>query len=150
AGASRDRALRIWQIMPGPDQFKVVKLYYNKAGKNMLSVRWSPDGRRLVVGDRHGSVSEYAFDPVADRWPEPLIAQFDKMGYQGQPSWFNKNTAIVTVPPLWTDGGHKQVWNARYSPDGNRVVAAGADGTVSVFQARTGRVLYRVAAPKNT
>ncbi|HEX5097411.1 MAG TPA: hypothetical protein VFX21_15390 [Acidimicrobiia bacterium] len=51
---------------------------------------------------------------------------------------------------LWSDGGHKDVWNARYSPNGNRAAAVGADGVLSVYEAKTGRVLYRVYAPKKT
>src|SRR5579871_2972809 len=34
AGASRDRTIRIWQIAPGPDQFQVVKLWYDRTAGN--------------------------------------------------------------------------------------------------------------------
>jgi WD40 repeat protein len=41
------------------------------------------------------------------------------------------------------------VWNARWAPDGERVAAAGTDGTLSVFDATTGgRVLQRQTMPK--
>jgi WD40 repeat protein len=146
AGTSRDRSVRVWQIMPGTNQWKVVKLWYDKAGGNYLSVRWSPDGKRLVVGDRKGRVAELAFS----LWDEATIDAFTKVHWQGQPSWFSKHRAQLAPNALWMETGHKQVWNARYSPDGNRVVAAGADGTLTVFAAHTGHVLYRVHAPANT
>src|SRR5436190_2034300 len=68
AGVSRDRAVRIWDLAPGPQQFHVVRAWYVDDAKNLLSVRWSPDGTRLVTGDRHGTVAEWSWDAVADRW----------------------------------------------------------------------------------
>ncbi len=147
AAASRDRTVRIWQISPGIDQWKVVRLWYDKAAKQYLSVRWSPDGRRLVTGDRAGRVAEWSFDPIADRWDATTIAAFAKMGFHGHPYWFSQNAALLAPKVLWSEGGHKEIWNARYSPDGNRVAAAGTDGVLSVYEARTGRVLYRTSAP---
>ena len=150
AGASRDRTVRIWQIAPGPDQWKVVKVFYDKDAGTYLSVRWAPDGKRLLMADRNGRVAEYGFDPAVDRWDAGLIAEYGKQGWEGQPQWFASNADRLATTPLWIDGGHKDVWNARYSPDGKKAAAAGADGILSVFEARTGRVLYRVTAPKNT
>ncbi len=150
AAASRDRAIRIWQLAPGPQQWKVVRLWYVGDATNLLSIRWSADGRRLVTGDRRGRVAEWSFDPAADRWDDATIARFAKLGWKGQPAWFSANRDLVTRTPLWTDGGHKQVWNARYSPDGTQVAAAGADGVLSVFAAETGTLLYRVTAPSPT
>ena len=41
AGANRDRTVRIWQIEPGPQQFRIVKIFYDAAGGNITSVRLS-------------------------------------------------------------------------------------------------------------
>jgi WD40 repeat protein len=142
--------VRLWQIAPGPDQFKVVRLWYDKAAAQYLSVRWSPDGRRLLASDRAGRVAEWSFDPIVDRWDAATIAAFAKMGFKGHPYWFGQHAALLAPKLLWSEGGHKQMWNARYSPDGNRVAAAGTDGVLSVYEARTGRVLYRTSAPKPT
>ena len=146
AGTSRDRAVRIWQLTPGPDQWKVVRLYYDRAAGSYFSVRWSPDGTRLITGDNAGRVQELTFS----RWGEDMITQFAKVHYEGDLQWFAQHAAQLAPAPLWSDGLHKQVWNVRYSPDGRRVAAVGVDGTLSIFESRTGRVLMRVSAPDHT
>lgn len=146
AGTSRDRSVRIWQVAPGPDQWKVVRLWYDTAAGNFLSVRWSSDGRRLLVGDRRGRVMEWAFDPAHDLWDADMIARFAKVGWSNQPGFFAANAVALAPSPLWIDEGHKQVWTVRYAPGGDRVAAAGADG-LSVLAARTGAVVYRRATP---
>jgi WD40 repeat protein len=146
AATSRDRTVRIWQVAPGPDQWKVVKLWYDPAAGNYLSVRWSPDGRGLAAGDRRGRAREWAFDPDRDRWDPAMIASFAKLGWKQHPGFFKANAAALLPVPLWTDGGHKQVWNVRYAPDGGRVAIAGADG-LSVLASGSGSVVYRRATP---
>jgi WD40 repeat protein len=147
AGTSRDRTVRIWQIAPGPDQWKVVRLWYDKTAGQFLSVRWSPDGTRLITGDREGRVAEWSWHPFRDRWSPEAIAAFAKRGWSGHPQFYNGNLPLVTRTPLWMEDGHKAVWNVRYSPDGNRVAAVGTDGWLSVYQARTGAVIYRTLPP---
>jgi len=146
AATSRDRTVRLWQIAEGPNQGKVVKLWYDPKAGNYLSVRWSPDGTRLLAGDRQGRVSEWTFDPAHDLWDAATIAAFAKLGWKAHANFFGNNAAALAPAPLWTDAGHKQVWNVRYSPDGTRVAAGGADG-VSVLQSGTGQVIYRRALP---
>ena len=146
AGVSRDRTVRLWQLEPGPDQWKVVALWYRHDAKNLLSVRWSPDGTRLATGDRAGQVAEWSFDPARDLWDAATIEDFARQGWKNHPRWIKSRPEAVTRAPLWTDGGHKQVWNVRYAPDGSRVAAAGADGTLSVLASGSGAVVYRTAA----
>ena len=150
AGASRDRALRIWQLAPGANQWKVVKLWYEGDGGNLTSVRWSPDGKRLLVSERLGSVAEWRFDPTKDLWNATLIATFAKTGQSGQPAWFQANATTLAPTLLWKEAGHKGIWNARYSPDGTRAAATGVDGTLTVLKAITGEVVWRALAPKKT
>jgi WD40 repeat protein len=67
-GASRDRAIRLWKIAPGPHQFEVVALWWDGTAKQFLSVRWAPDGRAIAAGDRRGAVTLWSFDPEVDLW----------------------------------------------------------------------------------
>lgn len=150
AGASRDKAIRIWQVAPGRNQWKVVKLWYDGKAGNYLSVRWSPDGRRLLVGDRAGRWAEWTFDPATDLWTDAEVDAFAKQGFEGQPKWFSSNAAKLLPTPLWTESGHKEIWNVRYAPFGLWVAAAGVDGTVSVLESGTGRVIWRAVTPKAT
>jgi len=68
---------------------------------------------------------------------------FAHISSEHQASWFKQQPALVTRTPRWTDSGRRLIWNARWSPDGTRVAASGADGTVSVYDAASGKVLVR-------
>jgi WD40 repeat protein len=147
AGSSRDGAIRVWQIAPGPNQGRVVRLWWDAASGNVLSVRWSPDGRRLAAGDRNGRVVEWAFDGV---WDDVSIALYAALDFTDQLGWFKKHAALVGRTPLWTATGMKDVWNVRYAPDGTRLAATGADGTLRIFAAVTGEELARLAPAKSS
>ncbi len=147
AGASRDRTVRIWQVHPGPDAWRVVALWFDAAVGNFLSVDWSPDGHAVVTGDRRGRVAVWDVDPDRGAWDEATIAEFARLGYEQQERWFRSHATVTTRIPRWSETGHKVVWNARWSPDGTRVAAGGADGTVSVYDASDGGVLLRQLLP---
>ena len=72
------------------------------------------------------------------------------MGFSGQPTWFSQNAASLAPDVLWSEAGHKQIWNARYSPDGTHAAAVGYDGTLTVYAARTGKVQWRMVSPRKT
>jgi len=151
AGASRDRTIRVWQIAPGPHQFKVIAYWFDNLAGNFLSLDWSPDGTALVTGDRRdGRVAVWEFDPDADAWDAATIAEFAKLSYLQQQAWAKKRVSATSRTPRWQEWGHERVYGARFSPDGTRVGAAGTDGLVSVYDAATGEVIFRVGAPKAT
>jgi len=143
AGANRDRAVRIWQLAPGTNRFRIVKMFYDYDGGNVTSVRWSPDGRFLAVGDRRGRVLVRAFDPAHDLWDDATIEDFQNVPWRGIPYWMKTHLDAVSKDPVWMDDGHKVVWNVRWSPDGGRLAAVGTDGTLSVYDAQTGHVVHR-------
>ncbi len=141
AGSSRDGAVRVWQLAPGPHQGRVVRLWWDGDGGNVLSVRWSPDGTRLAAGDRSGRVVEWSF--AAD-WDDATIAEYAALDFSDQPGWFKKNAARVGRTPLWMMTGLKDVWNVRYAPDGTRLAATGGDGVLRVFATGSGDEVARL------
>jgi WD40 repeat protein len=149
AGTSRDGTVRVWQLGPGPQQWQVIAAWYED-GWGKLSLAWAPDGWHLVTGDRGGRVALWAFDPVADRWDDAMIARFARLWFEVQPWWFRQNAALLGRRPVWSEQRNGAVWTVRYSPDGSRVAAASAEGLVSVFEAKTGAVLFRTGAPRAT
>jgi len=148
AGVSRDRSVRIWQVEPGVHQWRVVALWYDRPATNFVSVDWAADGRSIATGDRSGRIAVWDFDPSRDRWSAGQIEAYAKVSWEGQPTWFNKNAAALAKIPRWSEGGHGAVWRVRFSPDGTRVAAAGADGLLGVYDTATGAVAFRTGAPK--
>lgn len=147
AGASRDRTIRVWQVHPGPNAWRVIALWFDPDVGNFLSVDWAPDGRAVVTGDRRGRIAVWDFDPERDAWDDSTIADFARIGYEQQAPWFRSHATLTTRVPRWSETGHEVVWNARWAPDGGRVAAGGDDGTVSVYDARSGQVLLRETVP---
>ncbi len=149
-GVSRDRTVRVWQLEPGPNQFRVVALWLDRFAGNFLSVAWSPDGRAVVTGDRKGRVAVWDLDLDQDRWDAGTIAAFAKVSYAQQSVWFGDNPTLVTRTPRWIETGRGVVWSVDWSPDGGSVASAGTDGTVSVHAAADGSVRFRATAPRKT
>lgn len=143
AGASRDRMVRVWQLAPGPQQWRVVLAWFDRDAGNILSVAWAADGKALFTGDRRGRIARWEVDPDGGRWSNDVIAEFASTGWDRVLSWVGDYRDLVTRAATWMDGEHGQVWNVRVSPDGNGVAAAGGDGTVSVFDATTGELRWR-------
>ena len=150
AGASRDRTVRIWQVAPGASQWKVVLLWYDRSATNFVSVAWAPDGKSVVTGDRSGRVAVWSFDPATDMWAESLMDGYAAVPFTSQLGWFNANAEALGRVPVWSEGGHKQIWRARFSPDGTQVAAVGGDGLLSVYDATTGAVAYRTGPPASS
>jgi WD40 repeat protein len=150
AGVTRDRTVRVWQMEPGPDQFRVVALWHDRTAGNFLSVEWSPDGRALVTGDRKGRVAVWDLDLDTDKWDAATIAEFAKVTWGAQPSWFNANAERVTRTPRWSEAGHGVVWSVDWSPDGASVASTSTNGGVSVHDAATGERRFVAMAPRRT
>jgi WD40 repeat protein len=151
AGASRDRSLRVWQIEPGPRQWKVIAYWFDHLAGSFLSLDWSPDGTALVSGDRRdGRVAVWDFDPDTDAWDDATVAEFARLSYGQHQAWAKQRPDAASREPRWEEGGHERVYGARFSPDGTRVGATSTDGLLSVYDAATGAVVFRTGAPRVT
>jgi WD40 repeat protein len=150
AGTSRDRAVHLWQVAPGKNQWRRVGMWYDDDAGNFLSLAWAPDGRHFATADHQGRVAMWTFDPATDLWDDETVARAARVSYESHFAWCHANAALVTHTPVWSESGHRTVWGVDYSPDGTRVAAASADGLLSVFDAATGRVLVRTGAPHVT
>ncbi len=137
AGASRDRMIRIWQMEPGPNQFKVVKVIYNHKIGSALSVRWSPQGDRIAMGDKKGRAAIFSFDPAKNLWDQTTIDAFHVLGYEKQRNWLGDRKEIAYDTPIWQRNGLKEVWNVRFSPDGRYLAIAAASSSINDLVAST-------------
>lgn len=160
AGVSRDGMIRVWQVAPGRNQWRVVRAWMNRPGVNLLSVNWRSDGRALVTSDRGGRVAVWSFNPAqqpsGDLWDDSSVDQFakkshDLAGASSQFTWLKQNPTQGDKAPLWFHelskpkirkgaiAGYSPIksaaWNARFSPDGARVAATRDNGTVTVYNA---------------
>lgn len=157
AGASKDGSLRLWQVAPGRNQWKVVRLWNPRLGEQVTSVSWRPDGRALVTSDRLGRIATWSFDPDGDLWDDATVDEFARQDQSAYWSWNWRYPDRVRRTPTWQHeptrtlkNGTARVikvpsWNARYSPDGTQVAAVWTDGTFAVFAAATGTPIRTTA-----
>ena len=90
--------------------------HWQVPGRNVLSVAFSPDGSRLVTGTGRYLVG----------------------GEKGTAQVWDVATGKAVGPPLFHAG---DVWRARFSHDGKKVVTASSDHTARVWDAETGKPL---------
>jgi WD40 repeat protein len=159
AGAGKDGSLRIWQVEPGRNQWKVVRLWNPRLGDQVTSVAWRPDGRAFVTSDRLGRVAVWSFDPRpmpdGDLWTDAVVDDFADEDSTAYWYWNWRYPDRVRRDPVWQhettrtlkDGSVRLVktpsWNARWSSDGTRVAAVWTDGTLAVFDGATGAEIRR-------
>jgi WD40 repeat protein len=150
AGASRDRMVRVWSLEPGPNQFRVVGVIYDKEAGNFASLAWQPDGLGLVTSDRRGHVKAWDFDPDAPGFDADTIATFATVSYEQQPGWCQANPDYATRVPRWSDVRTGWIWTVRVAPDGTAAAAAGADKQLVLYDLASGAILARTEASPGT
>ena len=109
----------------------------------IFSVDYSPDGKQIVAAsslDGKGQVFTYAaeFDPAL---PEDIKEIVQKVGHSAEEdakleAYLTADVKLLTQTELPT-----AVYAVAYSPDGNSITAAGADGVLRVIDPSDGAIV---------
>ncbi|WP_232630488.1 c-type cytochrome [Methylobacterium sp. Leaf118] len=146
ASAAWDGTARLWPLGSGP-----ARVLAGHQG-NVNAVAFLPDGRPVTGGaDATVRIWSAAGDPVATATlPSALstlaIAADGEIAAAGADAtvrFLNADGAIRTAVEL----GPSPVIALALAPDGRRLAAAGAGGTVSVIERASGRVSYTLVGP---
>lgn len=151
--------------VPLPDLKKVTPTALDGHGKEVGAAGFSRDGKLVATGcyDRAVRVFDAATGKATHSFPfgDPVDNSPDKFGIRTQGlqkavafspdgtrlaavggSWLNPPAALATVFDLpankevFTSKSHRgMIWAAAFTPDGKRVVTAGHDSTLKVFDA---------------
>jgi WD40 repeat protein len=147
AGSSVDATVRVYDVLSGENVFT-----FRGHSARVVSVAFSPDGRRLVSGSTDKTVrlwdTETGQEVLTLRDHTDLVGhvRFDPSG-QRLASASDDGTALVwdATPPeddrrIRTLRGHAGVvYSVAFSPDGQHLASAGGDQTVRIWEATTGR-----------
>jgi len=113
----------------------------------IFSVDYSPDGKRIVAAsslDGKGQVFTYSaeFDPAL---PEEISQIVQKVGHSAEETakleaYLTRDVKLLTQTELAT-----AVYAVAFSPDGNSIAAAGADGILRIINPADGAVIRETA-----
>jgi WD40 repeat protein/serine/threonine protein kinase len=123
-----DGTAKVWEAANGRELLRL------KGHTNMiLSVAFSPDGKQIVTG---------SWDGTARVW--------EATGGKELLSLTNHGIEIPTIHQTIALAGHSaRVYSAAFSPDGQRIVTGGSDGTAKVWEAASGRNLLTLAGHRD-
>ncbi|MCM2371887.1 WD40 domain-containing protein [Aporhodopirellula aestuarii] len=112
ASAGRDGMVRIWNPETGAQIHE-----FTGHSSDVNCIAWSPDGRQLASGGRDHSVRI---------WDLSVLDEPNR----------GKSSTATAVP---VQGHEDRVWCVAWSPDSQRLASASDDGSVGVWNAKTGQ-----------
>lgn len=138
-------------------------LYKGEPGKELYHASFSPDGKRIVIGQRGGILSMWDAATGARLFQRELhtsglwavkfspdgsklfLASYDGRGYIA-----NAQSGDVVTTISGHVGNSPSMRGGSFSPDGLRVATSGSDGFVRVWDAQTSAQLLAVRLPHPT
>ncbi len=122
------------------------RLAYAKTPTELLTATWSSDGASVAVAGVDGIVRILAIDGAVEATfsghRAPVVALDARDGHfvtaslDGTARIWSRSTGVVVL-----NAGPAALADARFTPDGTRVVTGGADGLARLWDARTGAPL---------
>ncbi len=147
AGSAVDATVRVYDVLSGENVFTL-----RGHSARVVSVAFSPDGRRLASGSTDKTVrlwdTETGQEVLTLRDHTDLVGhvRFDPSGQRLASASDDGTARIWDATPLEDDRrirtlrGHAGVvYSVAFSPDGRHLASAGGDQTVRVWEVTTGR-----------
>jgi RNA polymerase sigma factor (sigma-70 family) len=149
--AGAENACRLWDVAPG-------KELSTEAGprRGVTSLAFSPDGKRLVVGAGFMDVRLWDVASASEIGPRPTgIFTNPEVFFSpsGRPLAASSQGVVVCLwdfPPArerWRVVGDGEWTRAALSPDGERVAVCSGGKYLHVFDAATGKEVFKVELP---
>jgi len=139
--------LMLWQDEEKSQTFDVDTFF-----GEVTAMTFSADGTLLAVGYGDGALKVY---DMSSR--KAVMSAWEQAGQISRISFAPRGDTLVGVAAgdpvaiVWSVGQHAaisrlsngsaRIEQARFSPDGSRVITANADGTAKIYEARSGRLL---------
>ncbi len=152
--ASKDKTIRLWNI----DGSEINKLVGHT--KELTSVKFSPDGEKLISGSADGTLKEWD-------WKDNRLIQTIRGAHKG---WtrsvaYNYNATLIASGG---EDGKIQIWNAAdgqnqntilahsnwvqaivFSPDGKYIASGGHDNYLVLIDVNNGSIVFNSPKQKN-
>jgi WD40 repeat protein/tRNA A-37 threonylcarbamoyl transferase component Bud32 len=143
ATGGNDATVKVWDVTDLEKNAGPGHVLLGRHPQGVRGLAFSPDNASLVTAGRDGAIK--VWDATAGRRPNFLPAH-------GPPPFalaalVNAWVAATGPEPRTLTGHRGAVAGVVFSPDGQRLVSAGEDGTAVVRDAATGRELVRFTVP---